>query len=257
MSRIKQWATGLWRLSSVLAHLCKGLWLVYIRIPKGGTDERERIIMRWSKELAHRCGIEVRTRGRAIPTGPVLWVANHISWIDVAAIHASVFAHFIAKSEIASWPVIPTLANAAGTLYIERGNRDSTMNVVNQLAAGLQAGKRLAVFLEGTTSDGSSVLHFHSRLLQAAIDTETSVQTIAISYLDLASQSRTTSPAYVNDDTLLGSIWRTLCAAPMEVVVEFGTIHASAAALRHPFAEQLREDIIALRQRHPRSSTQA
>ena len=83
--------------------------------------------------------------------------------------HAARYCRFISKSDVQGWPIVGTLATAAGTLYIERASRRDALRMVRGMADALRAGEVLAVFPEGTTGDGRTLLPFHANLLEAAV----------------------------------------------------------------------------------------
>ena len=112
----------------------------------------------------------------------VLVVANHVSWLDIFALHAVGPVRFIAKSEIARWPLIGRLVRGVGTLFIERERRHDTHRVNREVSAALAAGDIVAVFPEGTVTDGSKLLPFKGSLLQPIIDAAGHVQPVAIRY---------------------------------------------------------------------------
>lgn len=122
-----------------------------------------------------------------------------------------------------AWPLVGTLATAAGTLYIERGARHDAMRVVQQMADALRQREVLAVFPEGTTGDGHTLLPFHANLLQAALAADAPVLPVGLRYTDRATGAASQAPSYVGDDSLLGSMWRTACAPPIVAVVHYGT----------------------------------
>jgi 1-acyl-sn-glycerol-3-phosphate acyltransferase len=172
--------------------------------------------------------------------------SNHISWLDIVVIHAARHCRFISKSEIQHWPLVGTLATGAGTLYIERESRRDAMRVVHHMAERLQAGEVLAVFPEGTTGDGTHVLPFHANLLQAAIAVNAPIQPVALQFAD-SQGKQSFAPCYIGDDTLLGSLWRTLCSDGIQAVVTFGTSQTADGRDRRAWAAAVREAVIALR----------
>jgi len=113
----------------------------------------------------------------------MLLVANHVSWLDPFAINAVRPARFVAKSEVARWPVIGWLAKCAGTLFVVRSRRHHTAQVNQRVAAAMRDGAAFAVFPEGTTTDGSVVLPFHASLLQPAFESEALLMPVALRYL--------------------------------------------------------------------------
>ena len=105
--------------------------------------------------MLERLGVELELRGNPALAGPLLLVANHISWLDIIVLHAARHCRFVSKANVRHWPIIGSLATGAGTLYVERESRRDAMRVVHRMVAALQAGDVLAVFPEGTTGDGS------------------------------------------------------------------------------------------------------
>lgn len=191
--------------------------------------------------MLERLGVELEIRGNPAFAGPLLLVSNHISWLDIIVLHAARHCRFVSKANVRQWPIIGPLATGAGTLYVERESRRDAMRVVHRMVAALQAGDVLAVFPEGTTGDGTSVLPFHANLLQAAVSADSPVQPVALQY----QPSR--AVAYIGDDSLVGSIWRTLCAREVRAVVSFGSPQRAQGRERRTWARELRETIAAMR----------
>jgi len=102
------------------------------------------------------------------PGEPALVLSNHVSWLDILALGSLRPLSFVAKSEIAGWPVIGTLARLQRTIFIDRARRASTASVNETVAARLAAGDLIVLFAEGTTGDGNRVLPFRSSLVGAA-----------------------------------------------------------------------------------------
>ena len=215
-------------------------------VPFIGAARRIRLKQRWSAELLDILGIGLETDGPPIPPGCLL-VANHISWLDILVMHAARHCRFVSKSEVRRWPLIGTLSTGAGTLYIERESRRDAMRVVHQMADALKAGDILAVFPEGTTSDGVSLLPFHANLIQAAISAGAPVQPVALSFIDVATGQPSLAPCYINDDTLFGSIWRTLTAPRIAAVVTYGEPQPAEGRERRVWAAELRAEVMRLR----------
>jgi 1-acyl-sn-glycerol-3-phosphate acyltransferase len=190
-------------------------------------------------------GIGLQVHGRA-HGGPVLLVANHISWLDIVVMLSAQYCRFVAKSELKAWPLIGPLATAAGTLYIERASSRDALRVVHHMAERLQAGDVLAVFPEGTTGDGVHVLPFHANLLQAAIAAHVPAQAVGLRFVDAWGQP-SFAPCYIGDDTFIGSVWRTLCARGLEVHVAFAAPDLSQGRNRRAWAVDLRAQVMAVR----------
>ena len=177
----------------------------------------------------------------------MLLAANHISWLDIVVMHAGRHCRFVSKAEVRHWPLIGTLATAAGTLFIERESRRDAMRVVHHMAERLQAGDVLAIFPEGTTSNGVKLLPFHANLFQAAIAANAPVMPVALQFADAATGARSLVPCYVDDDTLLGSIWRTLTAPPLCAILTFGDPQTARGRDRRAWAADLRKAVDGLR----------
>jgi 1-acyl-sn-glycerol-3-phosphate acyltransferase len=209
--------------------------------------QREMRVQAWSLEMLARLGIRLQLRGQPPRTGPVLLVANHISWLDILVMHAARHCRFVSKADVRRWPLIGTLATGAGTLYIERESRRDAMRVVHRMAESLKRGEVIAVFPEGTTSDGVSLLPFHGNLLQAAISVDAPVQPVALSFVESATGATSLAPCYIGDDTLVGSIWRTLSSGPITAVVHYGEPQTAAGRDRRTWAAELRREVTALR----------
>lgn len=230
-------------------HIMVGLWTIYVRFPQLSPTHREAHIQVWAQRLLALWGIRLVVKGMPAPGGPMLLVANHISWLDIVVMHAARHCRFVSKSDVRRWPLVGTLATGAGTLYIERESRRDAMRVVHQMADALKNGEILAVFPEGTTSDGVHLLPFHANLIQAAVSAHAPVQPVALQFVDAATGQPSLAPCYIGDDTLLRSIWRTLTSPGVEAMVTFGEPEQAAGRDRRTWANDLRERVAALRQR--------
>jgi 1-acyl-sn-glycerol-3-phosphate acyltransferase len=219
--------------------------LVFPRLTKAG---RHRRVQAWARTLLKRLDVELKVVGAPPRQGPLLLVSNHISWVDILALHAACQCRLVAKSDVKQWPVIGTLATGGGTLYVQRESRRDAMRVVDQMAQALQDGDILAVFPEGTTSDGDSVLPFHGNLVQAAISANAPVQPVALQFVHGRSGRPRRDVTYMGDESLVGSIWRTLCARDLCAVLVFGTPQRADGRDRRAWAQELRREITVMRQ---------
>lgn len=209
--------------------------------------QRDAHVQAWALRMLTVLGVRLELRGRPPVHGPALLVANHISWLDILVMHAARHCRFVSKADVRGWPLIGTLASAAGTLYIERQSRRDAMRVVHQVAESLRQGDVVAVFPEGTTSDGLALLPFHANLIQAAISTGAPVQPVGLGFLDTASRTASLAPCYVGDDSLAVSIWRTLTAPSITAVVHYGEMQTAQGRERRGWARDLRSAVDALR----------
>jgi 1-acyl-sn-glycerol-3-phosphate acyltransferase len=197
------------RFARVLAHLGGGLVTTVFVFPWVTTGRKRALIRRWSRQLLQMLGVKRRVSWHHDGglRGHVLVVANHISWLDIVVLNAQQTVRFVAKAELARLPVIGNLCRNAGTLFIERERRRDTHTVNRATIEALERGDLVAVFPEGTTSDGTRLLKFHSSLLQPIVDARGVVQPIAIRYRTPANEF-SDAPAFVGDLTMVGSLWR-------------------------------------------------
>jgi 1-acyl-sn-glycerol-3-phosphate acyltransferase len=140
-----------------------------------------------------------------VPTQPMLWVSNHVSWTDIPLLGMLTPLSFLSKAEVRTWPVAGWLAAKAGSLFIRRGAGDSQL-IRKQMTRHLEQQHPLLMFPEGTTTDGRSLRTFHGRLLASAIDSDVSLQPVAIRYL----RNGEVDPLapFIGDDDLLSHLMR-------------------------------------------------
>ncbi|MEY2947845.1 MAG: hypothetical protein RL084_1242 [Pseudomonadota bacterium] len=229
---------GLW-------HVLVGWFTIYFRFPQLSQQQRDARVQVWAMQLLRIWGIDLEIRGQPVVSGPALLVCNHISWLDILVIHATRHCRFVSKSELREWPVLGTLATGGGTLYIQRAQRKDAMRMVKDMAQSLRNGDVLGVFPEGTTGDGIGLLPFHANLIQAAIEGEAPIQPLALQFVD--AQGISMAARYIDDDTLLGSVWSTLNARGLKAVVHFGTPQVSEGRDRRQWAAALQQDVLALK----------
>ena len=247
---------ALWRILRGFWHVLLGLWIVAVRFPRLGREVREERVQVWSLQMLALWGIHLKVIGQPVAGGPALLVANHISWLDILVIHAARHCRFVSKSDIRSWPLIGMLATGAGTLYIERASRRDALRMVGDMTEAMRDGDVVAVFPEGTTSDGRALLPFHANLIQSAIAAEAPVQPMSLKFVSARSGDMSFAPCYIGDDTLIGSIWRTLTAEPIVAVVHFGEPQMAQGRDRRVWAQDLRETVARLRDHDGINATQ-
>ena len=228
-----------WRLLRMGLHLLHGMAVMALQFPRLDAAGRHGRIRWWSAKLVRMAGLQLVVSGTPRP-GATLLVANHVSWLDIAAVHAlAPQARFVSKADVLAWPLLGWLIRTAGTLFIERERKRDALRVLHLVAEALKAGDTVAVFPEGTTGNGETLLPFHANLLQSAIATGTPVQCVAIRYSDPAHRF---SPAvqFLGETTLLQSIWRILSAKGLQVHVDLLESQGVRHADRRALAEYLR-----------------
>jgi 1-acyl-sn-glycerol-3-phosphate acyltransferase len=232
---------ALWRLVCVALLLLAGVLRCAVVFPFITPTQRLAQTGRWCGHMARALGVKIEGRGRS-HDGPVLIVANHISWIDILAINAVHPARFVSKADVKHWPVLGWLVGCGGTLFIERERKRDALRVVHQIATSLKQGDTIAMFPEGTTGDGSTLLPFHANLLQAAISTDATIQPIALRYVDDDSVP-SQAVAWLGDATLAESLWKVVCARDLRVQVTQLEVMPSAGQDRRDLADQVRRRI--------------
>ena len=234
-----QFLRAAWRLLRSVLHVMHGV-LIVARFPALDAAGRRECVQRWSAGLVRSVGANLQVTG--VPRqGATLIVANHVSWLDIAAIHAAApHARFVSKADVLRWPLLGRLIRSAGTLFIERERKRDAVRVVHAMAQALQDGDTVAVFPEGTTGAGPELLPFHANLLQAAVATGTPVQPVGLRFAD-ALQPFSPAVVYLGSTTLAQSIWRVVSATGLSVHVQLLAPIASAHADRRALAAHLRE----------------
>lgn len=191
----------LFRLCRLLPHVAKGAWDSATILPAGRPPRGERewhTVRRWFVKALHIVGVEVRVHGEPAQ-GAVLFVSNHVSWLDIGALNTIIDAGFIGKSELRHWPVLGFLIARGGTVFIERGGAGAAQNATREMVERLGHGDRVAVFPEGTTTRGP-MRRFHPRLFEAARVTGAPIQPVALRYDNDAAP-------FVDDRSFLSHLW--------------------------------------------------
>ena len=241
----------LWRLPLLFLHVTLGLAITVVLLGPLGRALRWRgepadqwVLRTWSRLMVRCFGMRVRRVGTPLP-GAAMFVANHVSWIDIVLMHSQRALGFVAKSEIERWPLIGWLATRGGTIYHHRGDNESLHGVMHQMLERLRAGKAVGVFPEGRTCDGREINTFHARIFQPAVLAECMVQPVALKYG--AGGSAQTVVAFQPRENFLQNFWRLLGEPGRPVEVHFlEPTHASAEqGGRRRLAEVFRERIIA------------
>ena len=251
MAAITRSVLGVVRLVRLVVHMAVGIATIWLRFGRLTHAQRNRAVERWAGQLLRLAGVELRVLGPVPHAGPLLLVANHLSWLDIPVIHACSHCRFVSKSDLKTWPLIGALASAAGTLFIERSSRREAMRTVTRMHEALCSGDMVAVFPEGTTGDGRALLPFHANLLQSAIAAECPVQPIGLCFYDKASGQESRAPSYVGDESLIGSIWRTVTAPPLVAQVHYGVPQMAEGRSRRDWSNALHAEVDQLRRIQP------
>ncbi len=207
----------------IMVHVIKGGLLLCLIFPWLKSDQQQQSLRRWSKQLLGFFKIHLVVSGvDSLKSENYLLAANHISWIDIFAINAFMPHCFVAKSEVASWPIFGWMAKQVGTLFVERGKPSGVHKMVLEVAKQLNQ-KPICIFPEGTSTDGKQVGPFRSNFFEAAILSHAPVYTLAIQYFDVRTGHKTTAPAFIGDMGLLDSIWNLICSPPICAEIHIST----------------------------------
>jgi 1-acyl-sn-glycerol-3-phosphate acyltransferase len=236
------------RVLLLLLHILDGLAISGLIFPLLDQPRRNRIIGAWSRGLLHVCGTRLAVVGvdldpslaryGVLPgaTGRLV-LSNHISWIDVYALLGTMPARFVAKAEIGRWPLIGWLVTLVGTLYIERGRRHAVAAMNHVVRDHLRVGETIVVFAEGTTTDGFSLLPFHSNLIAPALEVGCEIWPVALRYSECGVQ--TAAAGFVGEMGLITSLWNILVARDIAVEVAcLPPLSATPGETRHQLAHR-------------------
>lgn len=234
----------LWRTPLLLLHILIALPLALLVINPLGARLRIRgqrldhwMTSWWSRWLVRCFGFRLRRFGQPQP-GATLFVANHLSWLDIELLHSQAFMCFVAKAEISRWPLVGWLASRAGTIYHQRGSGHSLAAVMAVVVERLREGLPVGVFPEGGTGAGDRVRTFHARIFQVAVEAGVPVQPVALRYGSDGKQDP--AVAFAPGESFFGNFLRVLGGPGMDAEVHFCTPIPVAADGRRRLAESAR-----------------
>jgi len=200
----------LWRVPAILLWAFGGCLVAIFILPFGAPRPGTlggALIRGWSRGFLRWFGVRVNGVGEPL-VDPVMFVANHGSWMDISVLHTQREAGFVAKAEISRWPLVSWMARRGGTIFHQRGSTHSLGTVMTEMSARLRAGYSVAAFPEGGTAPAGTLKVFHARILQAALDANAPVQPVAIRYL------RDGRPwpgvSFRPGESFIGNLWRVL-----------------------------------------------
>jgi 1-acyl-sn-glycerol-3-phosphate acyltransferase len=222
----------------VLAYAAIILALLPVLLVARATSRRlaERVPQLCHRLSCRALGFKIERRGRVSRAHPTLFVGNHSSYLDIIIYGALISGSFVAKSEVAGWPVFGWLAYLQRTVYVDRRRR-STQTQRDGIARRLERGDNLVLFPEGTSNDGNRVLPFRSALFSVAepgavklkgpegAARSLTVQPVSIAYTRLngfpIGHALRPCFAWYGDMSMAGHLWRALSLGRVTVVVEF------------------------------------
>lgn len=254
--------TSLFRGGRLALHLFYAA-LLAIFYPRLKPAKRRRILKTWSRQLLDILNIGIRAEGQwtVLGKGGCLVVANHVSWLDIFVLNAIYPSRFIAKAEVRNWPFIGWLCKRGNTIFIERAMRQNAASINQRVSFLLKQGVCIGLFPEGTTTDGKQVGHFHSALIQPAIDAGAMLCPIALRYQDKDGK-QSSAAAFTGDMTLFRSIWRILRSPRFDALLAFTPALATAGENRRALARTAQQavsqgllNVAALRQQPEQEAT--
>ena len=211
-------------------------------------------------------GIRLKINGRCINEGAVLITANHCSWLDISVLGSLRPLSFIAKSEVANWPIFGLFAKLQRSIFVNRTKRSETGNVAREIALRLNEGDAMVLFAEGTSSDGNRVLPFRTALIgaaKAAMLTEQKeadekgikqtarpvwIQPLSIAYVGLhglpMGRQHRHMAAWYGDMDLLPHLWALLKEGALDVTLTFGDPIPFGQEISRKEAARKAEDVV-------------
>jgi len=210
------------RILRVILHTLYGILVSIILLPTLSSRQRNRVIGHWSHQLLRIFNIQLIVNGEPPnrDLAGIMFVGNHISWLDIHVLNSIHAVRFIAKAEVKNWPVFGLLAKKANTLFINREDKKDTVRVIESTSKGLLKGDSFCFFPEGTTTDGTDLLRFKGGLMQASINANTDIWPFVISYPD-HSGSPNKKMAFVGKATLIASILQIISISRPQATITF------------------------------------
>ena len=212
-----------------------GLVTIALVFPFAGRPGRQALKKHWSRALLGLCGVGVRIEGEPVRSGAVLWVVNHVSWLDIFVLNVVRATAFVAKQEIRRWPLIGWLAAGADTIFIERGYRHAVHRAGQAMKLRFSRHQPVGLFPEGTTSDGFDVLNFYGNLFEPAREPGVAIQPVALRYFHRG--QRSALAAFVGDESLIQNLWRVLGTTGVRVELVFLPVIGAADVDKPPRVE--------------------
>ncbi|MBI3449486.1 MAG: 1-acyl-sn-glycerol-3-phosphate acyltransferase [Acidobacteria bacterium] len=153
----------------------------YAVLAAASPARRGRVVRLWARAMLRILGARLEVRGKR-PEGPFLLVANHLGYVDVLVLASQLDCVFVAKDDVASWPLVGRLCRTAGTLFVSRERKSDAPRAAARIESALREGRSVVLFPEGTSSEGATVLPFKSALLGAAARAGVPVACAALTY---------------------------------------------------------------------------
>jgi len=216
-------------------------WLLRVRGPLT-MEQRGQWGHACGKPIMAALGIKCGVVGKA-PAGGLV-VSNHLSHLDILIYGNALPCFFVSKAEVAGWPFFGWMSRTGGTIYLDRGSRASAQQVAAKMEERLTGPLAVVLFPEGTSTDGSKVLRFHSRLFEPAIASGAPVTAASVRYI-LSDGTPERELCWFGDEPFMPHLWKTLGTAGFSAEVTFGEPRVYTD--RRTAAAQTQEEIEAMR----------
>ncbi len=232
------------RFCRLLLHFAQGLLIVALIYPRQDSAWQRATVQRWGQQLLDVLNVELQIHGE-LPAGKKLLVSNHISWLDNFVVQALCPAHFVAKSEIRSWPVMGWLVAHTGALFIERARRHHTLKINQDMMAALDRDESVALFPEGTTGTCEAIRPFHSSLLQACIGSNAALMPLGLRY-HTPDGAQTHAADYVGAMSFMTSLNNVLREEKIIAHLYIGNAIHAAGKSRRDLAQEAEQAVASL-----------
>lgn len=203
--------TRCYRFCRLFVHVAYVVQLMAFFYPRYNKARQALFLKRWSLKLLEILNVRLVVKGgppAAMPAKSML-AANHVSWLDIFILYTQYYARFVAKAEMRKWPLIGWLCVKTGTLFIERERRRDTARTNQIINQALRGGDCIAIFPEGTTTDGTYLEAFHTSLFEPAVMSQSTLYPVALRFCD-RNGAVNTEVAYADQTTLIGSLIKIL-----------------------------------------------
>jgi len=218
---------GAWRFLAILYFSIVCLMVACFKFPKVSHEQQQKLIRDYSRRILKAAGVTINAEGVLPATENssgkdrlgLTVVSNHVSWLDIFSIDSVCPCHFVAKSEIAKWPVFGKIAQNIGTLFINRASRTAIVTLNKQIGEDIENGGYIALFAEGTTTFGNELLPLKSNFLAPAAMHGSDIQPVIISYTSKGKPTK--EMAFAGEVSLFGSLWNVVTTEDAGVTIHF------------------------------------
>lgn len=204
----------------------RAFWILWVKFPRLSRDTKLEEIKAWSQHTLKILGIQVvhETALTQIEqsVAPLMFVANHVSWVDALIIQSIQPSIFVAKAEVKRWPIVGSIATACGVVFVDRGSPSSARRMVDDVSSALHHGYCVAGFPEGTSSEGRAVSLFHANLFEAAINHHIQIQPLAIRYTHPHTGALCLKAAFIDDIGFVQSLHQVMTSQGIHAKVHAG-----------------------------------